>query len=887
MNNEAGEKTIEQTSAREKDAAELVRALSDIAHRKERLIVAIRVPSRSIAIELSKRLVTRIEEGAMVATKLSDEGLATTLNAMKTQISDLPISETLLVPQGVELLPKEQLEEFKTKAFQDRAELAKLVEGIFISLPTTYEPKPLTETLVPASQPLEEPESSVPHVEIGATETPAAIVVEKSQTQPHAPVAPVQTIEKPPEDLEPKGATQTSAGASSQPAGNPPSDKSGAGDLDEEDNLPAEARKFTDVNQEASIDNGSSVPPKKETQKQKKDRLVRELRHQVLAEKKAEEVAKRSGGGTGKPPAKPSTTTGGDTGEAENEPNPDRLELDGTETSDGLMRKIAALKKVSFAGQESEGTVVAEVIRRNLVYMGTEEFRALNIIEKKGVVGAFIDDLKTIDPKVAELPFVKELEAAITPGTPAGAKEPEVPVKMIASPSEAVVKAVLEDPAGFDVGKALDVLGFDEFLIEAQKMGVVIDMADSASLKKRFEAFAFKDAAAIGTYELYADSISKDLGLSLDEEGKQAVREHLERQAHVNPESIKGLVDKLRISKELPKQVAGFEKKLEELKAELTPEAQAQAMAEFTTKREAFEMVLKTNQFLPGYSKEGGIAGLGRLQHLFGLFSKKSYKGSVARSELSRISGSRSKGFEKYTTLGTGFSNEELRTGLQLIELKLADFEREMEAKSLGVAELEEQGRLMKEAIEDAKVNLFQDSALTKKLVGMARVKIKDKMNSGLLSGEETVEKAVSANELFERTIRASSGNKFGDDGDYFEGVDVPVYRKWIDEALDRGIEKEIQKAIVRSMALSTGRFGELQRTFDKMTGGERLGSKSRAEVRKFIVKKLKIELDAAAKLKVDESTEDGKKQVTEARLKALHLNGLIVKQQEALALNK
>ena len=71
------------------------------------------------------------------------------------------------------------------------------------------------------------------------------------------------------------------------------------------------------------------------------------------------------------------------------------------------------------------------------------------------------------------------------------------------------------------------------------------------------------------------------------------------------------------------------------------------------------------------------------------------------------------------------------------------------------------------------------------------------------------------------------------------------------------------------------------------MIGGERLGSKARADVGKFIVKKLKFELDAAAKLKVDESTEDGKKQVTEARLKALHLNGLIVKQQEALALNK
>ncbi len=464
----------------------------------------------------------------------------------------------------------------------------------------------------------------------------------------------------------------------------------------------------------------------------------------------------------------------------------------------------------------------------------------------------------------------------------------EVPIKVIASPSETVARAVLDDPAGFDIGKALDVPGFDEFLAEAEKMGVVVNMADGASLKKRFEAFAFKEAAVAGTYELYADSISKDLGLSLDEEGKQAVREHLERQAHVNPESIEVLAGKLKHFKELPPQIADFERQLNELKAELTPEVQAQAVAKFTTKREAFETVLRTNKFWPGYSEEEGIAGLGRLQHLFGIFSKKSYKGSVARSEVSKISGARSKGFEKYATLGIGgFSNEELRTGLQLVEAQLADFEHQIETKSLAVAELEAQGQLVKDIIENEKVNLFRDNNLTKKLVGMARVKVREKLSSGVFVGEETVEKAVSANELFERTIKASGSSRFGDEGDYLADVDVPLYRKWIDETLDRGIERDIEKAIVRSMALSSGRFGELQKAFDKLTQNERLGSKSRAEVRKFIVKKLKTELQLAADVRVDESTEEGKSRATEAKQKALHLKALIVKQQEALVLNK
>ncbi|MDO8483087.1 MAG: FliG C-terminal domain-containing protein, partial [bacterium] len=733
-----------------------------------------------------------------------------------------------------------------------------------------------------------------------------------------------------------------------------------------------------------AIENVPSAPQKKETRKEKQDRRVKELREQVHAEKKAEVRKNQSGGG--KPPVRPPEVAVG--AGPEDEPNTGKLELIGTETADVLARKIRPLKTVEFRGKQFEGQAVAELIVNNLAYMGTPGFRNLPPGQRIILVEGFVRDLKTIDPKVADMPFVKALEEALALQVPVRASEtvqeisferrnrlnegdavlwvdgdgkilstrpeiilsfyetdgvvraffgeslkkgggreqnsirvenlrkfiedvPENPTepekipprpiapimlvaelvelspKMIVSPNEAIAKAVLEDPAGFDIGRALDVPGFDEFLIEAQKMGVVIDMADAASLKKRFEAFAFKDAAAAGTYELYAESISQDLGLSLDEEGKREVREHLERQAHVNPESVKSLVDKLKQFKELPPQIAGFERQLDELKATLTPEAQARAKQELTDKQEAFQMVLRTNKFWPGYSEEEGIAGLGRLQHLFGIFSKKSYSGAKARSELSRVPAVRSKGFEKYVTLGTGFSNEQLRTGLQLIEGQLADFGRQMETKSLGVAELEAQRALIKGMLENDKVELFRDNALTRKLVGMARVKVKEKLNSSLIYGEESVDKAVSANELFERTIRASSGNKFGDDGDYFEGVNVSDYRRLIDSTLDRGIEKEIEKSIVRSMALSTGRFGELQKSFDRLTANERLGSKSRSEVRKFIVKKLNSELGLAAGLTTDDSTDEGKKQVTEAKLKVLHLKALIVKQREALALNR
>lgn len=453
----------------------------------------------------------------------------------------------------------------------------------------------------------------------------------------------------------------------------------------------------------------------------------------------------------------------------------------------------------------------------------------------------------------------------------------EIPIKAIVSPNETLSKAVLEDPAGFDAGRALDVPGFDEFLIEAQKMGAVIDMADSASLQKRFEAFAFKDIAVTGMYELYAESISHDLGLSLDDDGKQAVREHLERQAHVNPESIKGLADKFRSFKELPNQIAGFERQLNELKATLTPEAQERAQQPLEKKREAFQMALRTNYFWPRWSKKEGLGGLGWL-HVRG-------EKAAARSEVAKEA--RSSGAELLATFGFGLSTKELKVGLQRVEKQLADFRLEMGTKQMTLSRLEAMGRKAKTDLENAKVNLFQDSVLTKKLVGMARVKVKEKLQSSLTYGQETVEKAVDANELFEKAIRASASNKFGDDADFLEGVDVPEYRKWIDAALDLGITKEIEKAVVRSMALSHGRFGELQKAFDKLTAQERLGSKSRAEVRKFIVKKLKDELKAGGEIKADESTEDGKRQARDAQQKALYLKALIVKQQEALVLNK
>ena len=146
-------------------------------------------------------------------------------------------------------------------------------------------------------------------------------------------------------------------------------------------------------------------------------------------------------------------------------------------------------------------------------------------------------------------------------------------------------------------------------------------------------------------------------------------------------------------------------------------------------------MALKTNSFWTGAGWTHSVLGF------FG--SKKSAEKASARAEAAK--GARSSGIELWATLGQGLSTNELKTGLQLIEVQLAEFGHDIETKKMTLAELEAGGERVKNDLENVKVNLFQDSALTKKLVGMARVKVREQISSGVFLGEETVEKAVSA----------------------------------------------------------------------------------------------------------------------------------------------
>ncbi|MSR78565.1 MAG: hypothetical protein EXS59_00240 [Candidatus Taylorbacteria bacterium] len=393
-----------------------------------------------------------------------------------------------------------------------------------------------------------------------------------------------------------------------------------------------------------------------------------------------------------------------------------------------------------------------------------------------------------------------------------------------------------------------------------------------------FEVFATKDAVADNVHALYAEAIMKDIGLSLDDEGKKAVREHIERQAHNNPEAVRSLAEKIKNNKELTAGVAELERQLTALKATLSPEAQTRAKQCLLAKQRNFQVALDTNDFWTGAGWTHSIAAL------FG--SKASAEKARIRAEVGKTR-ARSRGWELIGTFGQGLSSEELQTGLHLIEIQIDEIEQSFEKKNLMLDELNVKKAEVYKMLEAGKIELFADSELKAKLVGLARVKVREKIFKAVDINSSSVEGVAEAHELFERAVNASLDNNVDYVDEPGSADSLTVLKGWLDTALDNGIERDVERAITHSMALSSERFGALQKALDKLTAKEKLGSKSRAEVRRFIVKKLEKELQVIAGEKFYETDDKGKKQALESKQKAIHLKALVAKQKEAIVLNK
>ncbi|MSU55191.1 MAG: hypothetical protein EXS46_01460 [Candidatus Taylorbacteria bacterium] len=669
-----------------------------------------------------------------------------------------------------------------------------------------------------------------------------------------------------------------------------------------------------------------------------------------------------------------------------NTDNAETLELTETETMQELIVKISKLSEVSFESGKHPGKDVADTLQKNLAYIDNDDFGKLKSGQKAILIQSFVNSLKKIDERIANLKAVTIFEGYIEylmsikaseetvlkpaneeeknkteislerrrglnvgdevmvlengglpvwkspkkiiafwedgdgkvaarfeddpiypvdPGmrenhsvyveyltkvdsksTPAPDAPPrpeaskvatEQPIQIISSPSVEIVQAVLEDPAGFDIGKAMDVPGFDSFIIESEKFGKNVDMEDKEAVRKLFEVFATKDAVANSVHALYAEAITKDIGLSLDGEGKKAVREHIERQAHNNPEALRVLGEKLKTNKELSDSVALLESQVAALKACLTQEAHDQAVQCLRARQRNFQVALDTNDFWTGAGWTHSVAAL------FG--SEASAEKARIRSEV-RETMARSSGLELISTFGQGLSSKELRTGLNLIEIQIAEEIKNFENTNLKMAEFEARRVEVCRKLDAGKIELFADSELKAKLVGLARAKVREKITVAVKSGSENTEKIDEAHTLFERAVQASL-DKGVDYLDEPGTVDLGVLKQWLDTALDSGIERDVEKAISHSMALSSGRFGTLQKALDKLTAKEKLGSKSREEVRGLIVMKLEKELGVISKVKFDILTISGKKQAQESRQKAIHLEALVGEQKRAIVQEK
>lgn len=478
---------------------------------------------------------------------------------------------------------------------------------------------------------------------------------------------------------------------------------------------------------------------------------------------------------------------------------------------------------------------------------------------------------------------------ADAPPTPEAPKAPER-VNIIASPEAAVSQEVLRDPAHFDIGKAMDVGGFSEFLAEAQASGAKIDMANEAAVRRHFEAFANKDSLAGKVAELCSEKILGERGIELGDEGAAAVKEYLERQAPLRPEVLKELSQKFERFETLSADVVALNADVARFQAAIPAEAERkQNIGEVLAankKMEVLEMARKTNNFW---------GGAGWTHHIWGLFGSKYSKERVtARSEAAQMGMKHSVPATVFS-FGNSLSTGKMKAGLATLEKEIAAGAEKMQAHKGDTAMLALIERKKQEAealIASARQGIVFDKGLTDTLVGIANKKLIEQLN--VLKSPNADVTVDAAHEVFGLVERAEAAHKKSPSGSkHLEGIDPVKDMEAIERMIEGGIWREIEQSLAEAAEMPAGRFTRLEQVLEGFATKERLGKKDKQKIREFIIKRLTVALaelekdrkTLEAKPKGDTQAETEKKRkLSELSQRAILIQSLIARERKKLA---
>ncbi len=484
------------------------------------------------------------------------------------------------------------------------------------------------------------------------------------------------------------------------------------------------------------------------------------------------------------------------------------------------------------------------------------------------------------------------LERIAPSGAPTPPEAPKAPETVIHTPSPdaAQTKPIL-DASVFDVGAAMDVAGFPEFLAEAERSGAKIDMADEGAVRRRFEAFAQKDALAGKVAELCSEKILGERGIALGDEGAAAVREYLERQAHLHPEALATLAQKFARFDTLSADVATLNADIAKFQAAIPPEAERrQNIGEVLAankKLEVLEMARKTNHW---------FKGAGRTHALWQWIPGNTYSKERARALREAFNmGMREKGVGAVLTFTMGLSTKKLAEGLGIIEREIAEGVEKMKAHrgdAALLAQIERKKREGEALVASAKQEIVFDKDLTDKLILLTNRKLVERLNvMKAPDADVAVDDAEQVFELLERAEtmyrKSPSGNK------HLEGIDPKRDLEAIEGVIDASVWKEIEKAFGEVAALPSGRFSRLEQELERFAAKERLGKKGKQQIREFIIKRLALALEGLekerkgleAQPKGDERVEmEKKKRQSELSQKKVLIQSLIARERKKLA---
>ncbi len=329
-------------------------------------------------------------------------------------------------------------------------------------------------------------------------------------------------------------------------------------------------------------------------------------------------------------------------------------------------------------------------------------------------------------------------------------------------------------------------------------------------IEHRYRAYESREFLKIELPDLYKKELEPNFGIEFAKKDFEALEGFLAEEARKNPEMMIGLSEQLANYQGLKRENAELEIKIIELGGEQNLENVAQ---ELEKQKKYLEEKKDVGKWSAGWRKWANPKNYALIEDLF------KPKGRITRKAVREM------------------GRQERSHFFQELDDQLVDLGRKKEFikdyPTLKEARKELDGILKKQFFEN-----FEPAKEVFKIMTQRCVTKMEK-----LIGKPDQKQALAIYEEAQEYLERLESRKESFDFEELKNLPISNFQARIDEMLERVVVDNIQ-ASVKEFELGNQPLDELQKELDKYLGKEKLGSKDRVELQRFIAEFIKFEIE-------------------------------------------